>query len=42
VLGDKQPSSSRRRFPDVDEVDMTAIGPFPRYFAPPPYAQKKA
>lgn len=27
--------------PTLVEVDMNAIGPFPRYFAPPPYAQKK-
>ncbi|MBT3333070.1 MAG: hypothetical protein HN394_16315, partial [Rhodospirillaceae bacterium] len=26
--------------PALVEVDMTAIGPFPRYFAPPPYAAK--
>jgi acetolactate synthase I/II/III large subunit len=28
--------------PTLVEVDMTAIGAFPRYFQPPPYAQKKA
>lgn len=28
--------------PTLIEVDMTAIGAFPRYFQPPPYAQKKA
>lgn len=28
--------------PTLVEVDMNAIGAFPRYFQPPPYAQKKA
>ena len=27
--------------PALVEVDMTAIGPYPRYFAPPPFADKK-
>ena len=27
--------------PALVEVDMTAIGAFPRYFAPPPFAEKK-
>lgn len=27
--------------PVLVEVDMTAIGPYPRYFAPPPFAEKK-
>ena len=27
--------------PALVEVDMTAIGPFPRYFAPPPYTAEK-
>ena len=28
--------------PSLIEVDMDAIGPYPPYFKPPPYAQKSA
>ncbi len=28
--------------PALVEVDMAAIGPYPRYFAPPPFAEKSA
>jgi len=40
-LGTAVAEALKHTGPSIVEVDMTAIGPYPRYFAPPPYAEKK-
>jgi acetolactate synthase-1/2/3 large subunit len=40
-LGDRVAEALRVGGPSLVEVDMAAIGPYPPYFKPPPYAQKK-
>jgi acetolactate synthase-1/2/3 large subunit len=39
-LGDRVAAALRVGGPSLVEVDMAAIGPYPPYFKPPPYAQK--
>jgi acetolactate synthase-1/2/3 large subunit len=39
-LGDRVAEALRVGGPSLVEVDMAAIGPYPPYFKPPPYAQK--
>ena len=39
-LGDKVATALAVSGPSLIEVDMEAIGPYPPYFKPPPYAQK--
>jgi acetolactate synthase-1/2/3 large subunit len=40
-LGDRVAEALAGTGPSLVEVDMDAIGPYPPYFKPPPYAQKK-
>jgi acetolactate synthase I/II/III large subunit len=40
-LGDRVTEALSVGGPSLVEVDMAAIGPYPPYFKPPPYAQKK-
>jgi len=40
-LGDRVGEALAVGGPSLVEVDMDAIGPYPPYFKPPPYAQKK-
>lgn len=40
-LGDRVAKALAETGPSLVEVDMQAIGPYPPYFKPPPYAQKK-
>jgi acetolactate synthase-1/2/3 large subunit len=40
-LGDRVAEALTGTGPSLVEVDMDAIGPYPPYFKPPPYAQKK-
>jgi acetolactate synthase-1/2/3 large subunit len=40
-LGDRVAEALGIGGPSLVEVDMAAIGPYPPYFKPPPYAQKK-
>jgi acetolactate synthase-1/2/3 large subunit len=40
-LGDRVTEALAVGGPSLVEVDMDAIGPYPPYFKPPPYAQKK-